>query len=61
MIDQSNSFTLMTYCNLYFQNRDHDDLDKWSTHGLSVPHMPHAWIVITEYLGNNVVDFHYFF
>ena len=38
----------MAYCNLYFQKRDHDDLDKLSTHGLSAPHMPHAWIAIAD-------------
>ena len=64
MIDQSNSFNLMAYCNLYIQSRDHYDLDKWSTHGLSIPHMPHhahGWIFIKEHLGNDAANFNFFF
>ena len=41
----------MAYGNLYLQNQDHYDRDKWSTHMLSIPHMTHVWIVITEHLG----------
>ena len=51
----------MAYCNLYIQSRDHYDLDNGSTHGLCKPHMPHAWIVISEHLVNNAVDFNHFF
>ena len=57
---KSNSFNLMAYCNLYIQSRDHHDLDNGSTHGLCKPHMPHAWIVISEHLVNNAVDFNHF-